>query len=173
MIPTEDQIKKLWDKYELPKEKRRHVTLVARVAMVLAKKFRVNEPLLLAAALLHDIDKKAPTLPGERHPDSAVRILMEEGMEGVAELVKTHPLHAILDLNISPKTWEEKLLYLADKMVKYDIVGVDERFRLWNEEHLPAQEQNILDQSYPKVKALEQEVFNTAGITLSEVVKLA
>jgi len=94
-------------------------------------------------------------------------------MEGVAELVKTHPLHAILDLNISPKTWEEKLLYLADKMVKYDIVGVDERFRLWNEEHLPAQEQNILDQSYPKVKALEQEVFNTAGITLSEVVKLA
>lgn len=173
MIPTRQQTKALWDKYHLPQKKRMHVELVARVAMKLAKKISVNRPLLLAAALLHDIDKAVEKLPGERHPDAAVRILREEGMEEVADLVKTHPLHSILDPAIAPKTQEEKLLYLADKMVKYDIVGVDRRFALWRDEQLPWEEQAVLDASYPNVKALEQEVFNSTGLSLEDIVKLA
>jgi putative nucleotidyltransferase with HDIG domain len=173
MVPTEEQAKALWEKYRLPEQKRTHVLLVARVAMFFATKFQVNDKLLLAAALLHDIDKVAPRFPGEQHPDTAVRVLREEGMGEVADLVKTHPLHSILDAKIAPKTWEEKLLYLADKMVKYDIVGVDKRFAMWNDEHLLPKEQAILDTCYPKVKELEQEVFKTLGITLQEVVKLA
>ena len=109
MIPSEEEAKKLWDKYKLPKEKRIHVALVAKVAMEFAKKIPVNRKLLLAAALLHDIDKAAMKLPGERHPDTAVRILLEEGMDEVAALVRTHPLHAILDPRIAPSTIEEKL----------------------------------------------------------------
>lgn len=164
MIPTEEQAKKLWDKYGMPEGKRWHVALVAKVAKFLAANIHTNERLLTAGALLHDIDKNAAKLPGERHPDAAVRILREEGMEEVAALVKTHPLHAILDPAIAPKTIEEKLLFLADKMVKDAVFGVDERFRLWNEEHLPAEEQKILDEAYPKVKALEQELLDLIGI---------
>lgn len=155
----------------MPEKKRRHVTLVARVAEFFAKKIPVNTQLLVAAALLHDIDKAAPKPLGELHPDTAVRILREEGMGEVADVIMTHPLHAILDPAISPKTWEQKLLYLADKMVKYDIVGVDRRFALWNEEHLPPKEQEILDASYPKVKKLEQEVFKLAQISLDDILK--
>lgn len=171
MIPAEEEIKKLWDRYRLPERKRRHATVVAKVAMMLAQKIPVDKKLLQAAALLHDIDSAALHLSGERHPDTAVRILRDEGMEEVADLVKTHPLHAILDPAIAPKTWEEKLLYLADKMVKYDIVGVTKRFALWRGEHLPVQERKILDASYPKVKKLEQEVFRLAGITLDDILK--
>ena len=176
MIPTVDEAKKLWDTYSLPKEKRVHVTLVARVALYLAAKLQdiaIDVKLLEAAALLHDIDKAVPALPGERHPDAAVRVLRAEGYGVVADVVATHPLHTILDGAISPKTWEQKLLYLADKMVKYDIVGVDRRFALWNNEHLPPDAQKILDTAYPKVKELEQEVFNVSGITLNDVVKFA
>lgn len=173
MIPTEKQAKQLWEKYHLPQQKRIHVSVVARVAGFLAERFDVNRKLLLAAALLHDIDKAAVKRPGEKHPDTAVRILREEGMNEVADLVVTHPLHAILDPGIAPKTREQKLLYLADKMVKYDIVGVDKRFALWNAEHLPAPEQKILTDSYPKVKAMEQEVFTLAGLSLDDVIKLA
>lgn len=160
MIPTEKQVKVLWEKYQLPENKRRHVTLVARVARNLSKKFNVNRKLLIAGALLHDIDKNAKKLPGERHPDTAVRILTEEGMSEVAGLVATHPLHAILDPRISPKTWEEKILYLADKMVKYEIITVDQRFKLWNDEHLPKDAQALLDAAYPKTKELEKEIFD-------------
>lgn len=173
MIPTEEQAKALWDKYNLSKEKRTHVALVARVAMFFAKNINVHKPLLLAAALLHDIDKNIHRAPGERHPDTSVRVLREEHMDEVADIVKTHSLHAVLDPNISPKTWEEKILYLADKMVKYDIVGVDKRFALWRAENLPPDAIKILDESYPKVKALENEMFSLLGVSLDDVVRLA
>lgn len=173
MIPTEDQAKALWDKYNLPEYKKNHVTLVAQVAKFFGNYFSVNKDLLIAGALLHDIDKNVPKLSGEQHPDTAVRILKEEGMEEVAALVKTHPLHAILDPVISPKTLEEKLLFLSDKMVKSDIITVDERFRLWRAEDLPSEAHDLLDRSYPKVKELEKEIFEKAGVKPEDVKILA
>lgn len=180
MIPDEPQIKQLWDKYQLPDKKRLHVALVAKVALFLAKELRsknenvrINDELLLAASLLHDIDKNAPKLSGEQHPDAGVRILRQEGMEEVAGLIKTHPVHAILDPKIAPKTIEEKLLFLADKMVKFEILTVDNRFALWNAEHLPQKEQKTLDQCYPKVKALEKEIFDVIAIPPEEVARFA
>ncbi len=173
MIPTDEQVKALWNKYNLPRQKRTHVAFVARVAMFFATKFQVNKKLLLAAALLHDIDKNIPNFSGERHPDTAVRILKEEGMDEVAAIVKTHPLHAILDPSIVPKTLEEKILYLSDKMVKYDIVGVDGRFALWRAEKLPSEARALLEHAYPKVKDLEQEIFSLAAVTQEDIAKLA
>lgn len=173
MIPTEEQTRALWDKYNLPEYKRNHVILVAKVAKFFAKYFSVNTRLLIAGALLHDIDKNAQKLPGEQHPDTAVRILTEEGMGEVAALVKTHPLHAILDPTIAPKTWEEKLLFLSDKMVKQDIVTVDERFALWRQEDLPAEAYDLLDRTYPKVKELEREIFTLIKSKPEDTRKLA
>lgn len=178
MIPTDDQAKALWQKYHLPENKRLHVSLVAEVSVFLARRVmdithvHIDVPLLRAAALLHDIDKAAARLPGESHPDTGVRILKEEGMVEVAKLVSTHPLHAILDPRIAPATWEEKLLYLSDKMVKYEIITVDKRFALWNGEHLPVNQQEILHTSYPKVKALEADVFRIIDMMPAKVADL-
>lgn len=172
MIPTEEQAQALWEKYGLPEKKRRHVGLVAKVAQYMATqcqmqnaKCQINEKLLIVAALLHDIDKNVGKLPGEKHPDAAVRILREEGMEEVAEVVKTHSVHAILDPSIAPKTIEEKLLFLADKMVKQEFIGVDARFAQWNDEGLPAEEVAMLARCYPRVKDLEREI---AGLMREE-----
>jgi len=159
MVPTREEAIALWDIYALPESKRNHCTLVAQVAVWFATKLRVPTTLIEVAALLHDIDKAVPRLPGERHPDTAVRILKEHGMDDVADLVKTHPLHAILDVRISPKTWEEKILYLSDKMVKDSIITVDERFALWRAEQLPKDAVEVLDAAYPLAKALEHEVY--------------
>ncbi len=178
MTPDYNQAKALWIKYQLPQQKQTHCAFVAKVAVFLARKCKmknekckIDEDLLFAAALLHDIDKNVPKLSGEQHPDAAVRILREEGMEEVAALVNTHPLHTILDPVLAPKTWEEKLLYLADKMVKYEIITVDKRFALWRAEPLSASVRAILDATYPKVKKLEKEVFGIIGMVPEEVVK--
>ena len=180
MIPTEEQAKALWNKYRLPESKRIHVALVARVTSFLAEQlakssglWKINNKLLVAAALLHDIDKTVPKMPGETHPDTAVRILREEGMEEVAVLVATHSLHAILDPTFAPKTWEEKLLYLSDKMVKQEIITVDKRFALWRSEDLPHAARRTLDACYPKVKELEKEVFALIEVKPHEVALLA
>jgi HD superfamily phosphodiesterase len=171
MIPTEIQAKKLWDIYQVPESKRRHLALVAEVANFIASRMReggsgkqINIPLLTAAALLHDLDKNVHKLADERHPDAAVRILKKEGMTETANLVASHPLHLILDPATAPRTWEEKILFLSDKMVKYEIITVDERFKLWNAEHMPEAQRRILDGSYPKVKALETEIFSLINI---------
>lgn len=178
MIPTETQATALWGKYALPDRKRHHVRLVADVARFFARRCQttipgcvINERLLHAAALLHDIDKAVPKLAGERHPDTAVRILTEEGMEEVAQLVKNHSLHAILSPQTEPRTWEERLLYLADKMVKDDVITVDKRFQLWNEEHLPPEARDMLDRAYPKVKALEEAILTPLDLKPEQIAR--
>lgn len=180
MIPTEEQARALWDKYNLPERKRKHVQIVAKVADELATKCQrsnvkcqINRELLRAGALLHDIDKNIPRLPGEQHPDTGVRILREEGMEEVANLVKIHSLHAILDPAMCPSSWEEKILYLSDKMVKDEIITVDRRFALWRREQLSQDAVRILDESYPRVKQLEKEIFSQIHIDPADVSRLA
>jgi putative nucleotidyltransferase with HDIG domain len=175
-IPTRAQCYLLWDKYQLPELKRRHSELVARVAEYISDRLSVvgcllDVDLVIAAALLHDIDKAVEKLPGEKHPDTAVRILTDEGFTEIALLVKTHPLHVILDNRIKPKTLEEKVLYLSDKMVKYDVIGVDARFKLWNNEHLGKVAQGELNASYPLVKKLESELFELAKIDLHDIME--
>lgn len=174
MIPTAAGAKRLWDTYGLSYAKRVHVEVVSRVALffaykLLEKGYEINIDLLRAACLLHDIDKNVPKKPGERHPDGAVRILRKEGMEEVAKVVERHSLHTILDASLAPKTWEEKLLYLADKMVKQEAVGVDGRFALWKAEPLPYAAQVELSRAYPKVKALEREICHALGIAPDDV----
>lgn len=176
MIPSEAQAKTLWEKYGLPEKKRRHVALVARVAGFLAEQlkiktlnFKINEQLLIVAALLHDIDKNVAKLPGEKHPDAGVRILRQEGMGEVAEVVKTHSVHAILDPTIAPKSIEQKLLFLADKMVKQEVIGVDGRFKQWREEDLPPEELAMLARAYPRVKDLEREIAGFIGMGPEEI----
>ena len=155
----------LWDTYALPETKRIHCLWVSRLAVWFAQRLmeknssiHVDITLLETAALVHDIDKTIPKLQGERHPDAAVRVLRERGYTDVADVVQTHPLHAILDNNISPKSWEEKILYLSDKMVKQEVITVDKRFALWRAENLPKEAVAQLDAAYPKVKLLEQEI---------------
>lgn len=164
-MPTNLQINELWKVHGLPHNKQLHCTLVARVSVWFARRLmdvrsdvHIDIALLTAAALLHDIDKMARKKKGEHHPDAGVRILRKAGFPQVADLIRTHPLHSILDQTISPTTWEQKILYLSDKMIKHTVITVDERFALWREESLPEDAVRVLDMTYPKVKALESEL---------------
>ena len=180
MIPNATQIQKLWDTHNLPPYKRNHCQLVARLALWFAGQLKqrdpavmINMPLLEASALLHDIDKMAQKHTGEHHPDTGVRILRASGYDAVADLVRTHPLHAILDQSITPKTLEQKLLYLSDKMVKDSIITVDERFALWRQEELPEQALRMMDAAYPKVKMLEKEMCSSVNVAPQDLAILA
>lgn len=170
MIPTFSHCYALWDKYHLPDAKRVHCQIIADTAYSIGKKLiehgiPLNLELLVAACLLHDIDKAVAKKEGERHPDSSVRILKSENLPEVADVVRTHSLHCILNPATAPTTWEQKVLYLVDKMVKQELIGVEKRFALWYAENLPPQARAELDASLPLVKTLEREIFAAAGIT--------
>lgn len=175
MIPSQAKCFELLKKYNFPESKIRHVTLVSNVAKFLGvklkkkkPKIKINVSLLVAAGLLHDIDKNITKNFGEKHPMTGVRVLTEEGYGEIADVIAKHDLDAFLDPNRKPETWEEKLLALADKMVKNEIITVDERYKLWREENIP--EQNaILDATYPYLKNLEREVFTIIKMRPEEV----
>lgn len=177
MIPDNTTIYRLWNQYNLPERKRNHVALVRSVALYFAHELArgqgiiVDERLLEAAALLHDIDKNIPRLPGEVHPQTGVRILKQLGFNSVSSLVANHSVHAILYADTKPQTWEQKFLFLADKMVKDSVISVDERFHLWLSEDLPENEKEKLQQAYPLVKQLEQEVLELLKVTPLDVAK--
>lgn len=176
MQSTDQIIYMLWEKYALPAKKRVHVSLVERVADFLARKLMEATPdihidlsLLHKAALLHDIDNGVQFLPHEIHPDAAVRILRWEGLPEVADIVKTHSLYSVLDAGIMPQKWEEKVLYLSDKMVKYEIITVDKRFALWRAEQLPHEAVEKMNRCYPFVKKLEDEIFSRIHVDPGQV----
>jgi len=176
MIPTRAQCLLLFDRYNLPSQKRIHVEVVTEFAKYLARnlktqnpKLKINKELLESACLLHDIDKNISRSEGERHPDTAVRILRELGYSEVASIIATHSLHCILDPKTAPESWEAKILYLADKMTKYEVIGVDHRFKLWYRENLPSAAILELKACYPLVKALEKELLAACGITISDL----
>ena len=170
---------KLWDIYGLPPRKRVHSSLVTLLADFIAQKVREKNPeisldtrCIHAAAMLHDIDKNAPKKQGERHPDASVRILKENDMNEVAHVVSTHPLHAILDPSLCPRTLEEKIVFASDKMVKYEVIGVEARFDLWRGEDLPPEQQTIVQDAYPLTVSLIQELEQLSGLDLHDLEQL-
>lgn len=178
MIPDKQEVFRLWDVYNLPLYKQVHCRAVVRTAQILCQAYThtgiaVNRPCVEAAALLHDIDKNIPKLPGEQHPDAGVRILKKEGMNEVAEVVRTHPLHTILDEAKAPKTYEQKIVYLADKMTKDTCIGVEKRFALWRKEDTDPQVVAVLDACYPKVIALRDTMLSQVEMTEEQLIKLA
>ena len=168
---------RLWDTYKVPDRKRIHMALVADTAHFLADEYSraTGEPIrtadVITAALLHDVDAGMTPKPGERHPDAEVRVLVEAGLPTIAGIVRTHPVHAILDERMCPKTLEEKLLFLADKSVKFDIISVDERFALWYAENLPQEAVVMLKKAYPLVKALEKKLLSQISCTPTAIAK--
>jgi HD superfamily phosphodiesterase len=179
MIPSDDQILKLWDTYDLPSRKRIHCSFVTRLSDFIAQKMREKNPELVlntrcihAAAMLHDIDKNVPKHEGETHPDAGVRVLKEQGMEEITHIVLTHPLHAILDQAICPRTLEEKIVFCADKMVKDDVIGLEKRFELWRNEAVPDEQQTIVCDALPLTKSLLHELEQLTGLDLNDIDQL-
>jgi hypothetical protein len=180
MIPSRTQCYRLWDTYNLPERKRIHVQLVARTALFFAHTLKkkqsnliINHALLEAGCLLHDIDKNIPRLPGEMHPQTAVRVLSAEGFFEVAQLIQYHSVQYIEHHETEPKTWEEKLLFLSDKMVHQEVVTVEERFRLWwQDERISLAQKEMLTRVFPLVKALEHDICSLIGVLPEDMQQL-
>ncbi len=128
LVPDEDTVVELWEKYEVPQNVRRHMEKVAAVLTEAAdavdpSKKRYDRELLRDAALLHDIVRAR-----KNHPYEGRKVLCEEGYELLGMICGEHnsyEMHPVYDKMLS----EEDLLYYADMRVSEDrIVSIEERF---------------------------------------------
>jgi putative hydrolase of the HAD superfamily len=162
---------------QLPHNLLAHVHAVAAAAYQLAVWLRaagqeVNPVLTHRAALLHDLAKlKAMDRPPEQrigHAELAARMLLDRGEPVLAECARRHALFAILQPDLAPRTWEEKLVYFADKLVEgARMAGLDDRIASLRQRY-PIDSEKIAAMA-PALYTLQDELCAAIGIPPSEL----
>lgn len=185
-------IEELLKEFHVPAHIRRHSEKVAAICKFIEEKIDgVDLDLLEKAAMLHDLvricdftkwnpqnfpDKHTEenlrkweeirkNHKGKPHEEAAYEVLIERGEKEVAELIRSHRFKIILEPEPF-KTWEEKILYYADKRVEHDqVVSLEERLDRGKERNAVTEEQKARsDEARPKIYALEKEICEAAGI---------
>ena len=192
----QDEIQKLLDEFHVPKHIRRHCEKVAQICQFLGEKIPgVDLEMLHTAALLHDLvricdfakwhpenmpvdhpeeshqkwEEIRSKYAGQTHEQAAHEILSLRGHHDLAKLIKSHRFPILLERTLD--TWEEKILYYADKRVDHDeIIPLEESLKRGKKRNAITPEQKrISDLVNPKVFELEQEICEAAGITPADI----
>lgn len=141
-----------------------HSVQVARCAMALAhhlnmNSHRLNEDLVCAGALLHDIAKDISLKTGENHAHVGAALLERWGFRAVAAIVRDH---IYLDERLLEAPFSESVVVnYADKRVKHDeIVTLDARFAdLLARYGNTIERKTLLKRRWELYKVLERKLF--------------
>ena len=162
IIPTKDECLRILKDSNVPDNIIAHLKAVHDFSMkivdLLEKRgIHANRELVAAGALLHDIRK----INSEDHVAEGYEFIKSLGFPEVALLVKRHGLVHLGDEDFMPKTWEEKIVFYADKRVKnYKIVSVDERFEYIKQRY---KRENV-EKELILTKKIEQELLGDEKI---------
>jgi len=170
MIPTRGECLRLLEEKGVPPHIREHISQVTRIAMFLgrriAKKERINLPLLEAASLLHDLDKHLTFDRVREHGHVTADMLRELGYVELVPIIIRHRMQAINDPGLS--TWEDKILYYADMRVKHDrIESLSERIRDIKERYgsRSREAMDAIGKAERPAYGLEKEILGKAGVS--------
>ena len=154
-----------------------HVQLVAAIAYQLAEWLREKgEPIdpILAhrGGLLHDLAKISARQIGTKasHGEVGASLLRERNQPELAEIARRHLIYTVLEKENAPRTWEEKLVYFADKLTEGGrLVQVEERLQALSQRYKvePAK----MDQVLPLIMALQAEIDSACGLEPGSLVK--
>lgn len=204
-LPTRKQCFDIIKQYHVPLHIVRHSLAVAKLAVFLAEKLKekgiyVDVNLIDRACLLHDIARPCDfresdynglkqtvteqdkakwqqlkaKYQGLFHEDIAYELLRKKYPE-LALAIKKHRYMAILDEKEKPATWEEKLVYYADKKVMHDrIVPLKERLEEAHKRNVHlhgTQNQSDINTGKvdPLIFELEEEIFSKIDLNPLEV----
>lgn len=180
----------LFEKYATPLHVRKHSEHVANIARALAQELQkkgvtVDVEATYQSALLHDLLRMcdirnfAPRdaenwtkerekiwkecrkkYAGKDHADAGAEVLKEAGYPEIARMIYTHKFIRIVSGKEAPKTWEEKLVYYADKRVLHDrIVTLEERIADGNKRYGSENDRRIAERAQNAIRALEKEIY--------------
>ena len=127
-IPSREQCLEILNNNKTPSNVIGHCKTVCKVAEDVVEKLtkkgiKVNKRLVIAAALLHDVERLKPN-----HVLAGAKLVTELGYPEVAKVMSKHTLFKISENR--PKTIEEKIVFYADKRAKHDkIVTLEERYK--------------------------------------------
>lgn len=129
-IPSRDECIEILNKNNTPSNVIEHSEKVCEFAEDIAEKLikkglQINKELVIAAALLHDIEREK-----DNHVIVGANLLKSMDFPEVSKVIRKHGLYKIEDEEVQPKTIEEKILFYADKRVNGNkVVSLAERIK--------------------------------------------
>jgi hypothetical protein len=89
--------------------------------------------------------------------------LKDRNLSEIAEVIRKHSINAIIEKDKIPQTWEEKILYYADRRAKEDkLVSLDERISDLKKRY--PEIERFIEEALPKIIEIEKEIFNIIKI---------
>jgi len=170
---------RLWEKYGLGEDVRRHCITVARIALKIAQRIRengheVDMDAVLRGALLHDIGRTVTHDPFQHFIKSAEILRKERVDEKIVRIAERHFSAGITAeeaerLGLEPKeympeTLEEKIVSFADNLAMGDREGTFEEFMKRLDE---------IDRRNPKMRWLTERMRGRARKIKEELEKLS
>jgi len=153
-----------------------HVRLVAAVAFRLAERLAAAgehvQPLLAhRGGLLHDLARVSARQRGVSHELEAGRLLRERGLHALARIAERHPVWAPLTPGQQPETWEEKVVYYADRISEPSgIVSMDERMTAMLARRSEQTSSAEADAYRAAARAMEQEIARRLGMASGDII---
>ena len=117
-IPSKEECLRILHNNKTPSNIIEHCKAVCKLAEEIADKLikkgvKVNKELVIAGALLHDIERDK-----EDHIAKGAKLLKKLGFPEVAEVIKKHSLYQIEKEEMQPQTIEQKIVFYSDKRVR-------------------------------------------------------
>ena len=158
ILLDEEEIMRLYKKYEVPENVIRHMRAVAKAAdeiyRSIGRDYRSGNELLIKAALLHDLLRRE-----KNHAEAGAEALAKEGYPEIAEIVRLHHSEKIIPRPLGTPLTAEELLFYADKVVLEERrVSVEERFRESRKKCLSAEALKKHSTLYEKTLLIEQRI---------------
>jgi putative nucleotidyltransferase with HDIG domain len=175
LIPDRSYCFRLLKKYDVPHHIVKHSMRVAQVGLYLTGKLAetgqgLDEKLVEAASLLHDIAKMESIRQGGDHADMACIILSSLGFPDVGNIVRQH---VILDTPFSEIN-ETIIVNYSDKRVRHtEIVSLEERFDYIQERYGKKPEIKVrINKIFLDIREIETVIFRNLSFepgTLNEL----
>ena len=128
-IPNKKECLNILNNNKTPSHVIEHCKTVCKVAEKVAnglikKGIELNKNLVIASALLHDVERGK-----DNHVPKGFKLLKKLDYPEVAKVIKKHSLYKLDMKSNQPKTWEEKIIFYADKRcIGNKVVSVEKRF---------------------------------------------
>ena len=128
-IPSRDECLDILTKNKTPSNVIEHCKAVCRLSEevadnLIADGIKVNKKLVIAAALLHDVERVK-----DNHVKVGAKLIKSLGFPEVAKVMVRHSMYQIEDSKNIPKTVEEKIVFYAEKRaLGGKIVSLKEKF---------------------------------------------